>query len=351
MPDLLERVTGFLAITLDVFTQKIRLRGLPAIDSIGGPAEGLTYIVTGPTSGIGKETAAALLRRKAHVVLACRDEKRGEQLRLSLEQNAKANGNSRPQAEVMLLDVSSMQSVRSFAQQWNQRQKPLHCLINNAGVFDMSSSQGYTQSKDGFELHMATNYLGPFLLTMLLLPSLRRSGTKDRPARVVNLASKMADTCTLNMRDPQLSRPNAWGGVYAYSHSKLCQVIATAELRRRLAGDSRVFVCALDPGEAITSVTRTIPGWADYIYRVILKSVLLTPEQGARSSVHCATCKDIVQQNRPSQCFINFTCKPIRPKPRFVDPVAGKWLWRWSAETISLPAELDLPEQLTAKTA
>lgn len=75
------------------------------------------------------------------VVLACRDEKRGEQLRLSLEQNAKANGNSRPQAEVMLLDVSSMQSVRSFAQQWNQRQKPLHCLINNAGVFDMSSSK------------------------------------------------------------------------------------------------------------------------------------------------------------------------------------------------------------------
>lgn len=72
---------------------------------------------------------------------------------------------------------------------------------------------------------------------------------------------------------------------------------------------------------------------------------------GARSSVHCATCKDIVQQNRPSQCFINFTCKPIRPKPRFVDPVAGKWLWRWSAETTSLPAELDLPEQLTAKTA
>ena len=71
------------------------------------------------------------------MVLACRDEKRGEQLRISLEENAKQHGNSKPQAEVMLLDVSSLQSVRSFAEQWNQRQQQLHCLINNAGIFDI----------------------------------------------------------------------------------------------------------------------------------------------------------------------------------------------------------------------
>ena len=80
---------------------------------------------------------------------------------------------------------------------------------------------------------------------------------------------------------------------YLQNHHKLgfaLQVIATAEMRRRLAGDSRVFVCALDPGEAITSVTRTIPGWADYIYRVVLKSVLLTPEQGnAQYCIRLAT--------------------------------------------------------------
>ena len=186
------------------------------------------------------------------MVLACRDEKRGEQLRVALEANAQEHGNSKPQAEVMLLDVSSLQSVRSFVQRWNQQQRPLHCLINNAGIFDIGGSkpdclvlplrqlllsaipdvfkdyyqlrwyahaslhvcalqhsitspasmhksgpistslgkagysdvvvcgtgQGYAKSKDGLELHMATNYLGPFLLTMLLLPSLQRSASK-----------------------------------------------------------------------------------------------------------------------------------------------------------------------------
>lgn len=69
------------------------------------------------------------------VVLACRDQKRGEQLRLTLEDNARQHGNEKPKAEVMLLDVSSVQSVRSFAQKWNHR--PLHCLVNNAGIFDI----------------------------------------------------------------------------------------------------------------------------------------------------------------------------------------------------------------------
>jgi len=75
------------------------------------------------------------------VVLACRDEKRGEQLKVALEANAKEHGNSKPQAEVMLLDVSSLQSVRSFVQRWNQQQRPLHCLINNAGIFDIGGSK------------------------------------------------------------------------------------------------------------------------------------------------------------------------------------------------------------------
>ena len=80
------------------------------------------------------------------VVLACRDEKRGEQLRVHLEENAKEHGNSKPQAEVMLLDVSSLQSVRNFAQHWNQQQRPLHCLINNAGIFNIGGSKDASQS-------------------------------------------------------------------------------------------------------------------------------------------------------------------------------------------------------------
>ena len=73
------------------------------------------------------------------VVLACRDQKRGEQLKLYLEENARQHGNDNPQAELMLLDVSSLQSVRSFAHSWNQR--PLHCLVNNAGIFDIGGGE------------------------------------------------------------------------------------------------------------------------------------------------------------------------------------------------------------------
>ena len=74
------------------------------------------------------------------VILACRDKVRGENLKLSLEENAKEHGNTSPTAEVMLLDVSSLQSVRSFAKQWHQQRRPLHGLINNAGIFDIGSS-------------------------------------------------------------------------------------------------------------------------------------------------------------------------------------------------------------------
>ena len=74
------------------------------------------------------------------VILACRDKARGEKLKISLEENARDHGNARPDAEVMLLDVSSLQSVRSFANQWHQQQRPLHGLINNAGIFDIGSS-------------------------------------------------------------------------------------------------------------------------------------------------------------------------------------------------------------------
>ena len=94
------------------------------------------YFISGRHSDSNNLTIPAFA-----VVLACRDETRGEQLRVALEANAKEHGNSKPQAEVMLLDVSSLQSVRSFVQRWNQQQRPLHCLINNAGIFDIGGSK------------------------------------------------------------------------------------------------------------------------------------------------------------------------------------------------------------------
>jgi retinol dehydrogenase 12 len=178
---------------------------LPPLDLIGSPVPpGTVCIVTGPTSGIGKETAAELARRGAHgallfpllgrineeysflviamllstpfpaVVLACRSVERGEIVRRLLEHSA---GNGRadglPKVDVMELDLSSLISIRRFSLEWERRGLPLHVLVNNAGLFAMSAARADTV--DGLESHMATNHLGHFLLTLLLVPAMKRA--------------------------------------------------------------------------------------------------------------------------------------------------------------------------------
>lgn len=177
----------------------MRFDKIPDLSAIGGPVEGLVAIVTGPTSGIGKETATELARRGAHgnyltfslhlhwnlmagplrdnavlyhhaVILACRSVSRGKALKTKLEQAAKAAGQPKPKLQVMQLDLSSLSSIREFAAAWEATGLPLHILINNAGILSLGAARAETE--DGFESHIGTNHLGHFLLTMSLLPSL-----------------------------------------------------------------------------------------------------------------------------------------------------------------------------------
>ena len=203
----------------------------------------MRIIVTGPTSGIGKEIARRLARDGAEVILACRDVKRGEQ---TAEQIAHEAAVDRP--AVIPVDTSSPVSVSEFAREFKQRYDRLDVLVNNAGVL---CPQRQT-SVDGIELTFATNVIGYYLMTNELLDVLRRSAH----ARVVNVASTFAGN--LDLDDPQFQR-RPYDGMHAYAQSKACDRMLTWAFARRLA-DTGISVNAMAPGLVTeTKLYRDLP--------------------------------------------------------------------------------------------
>jgi NAD(P)-dependent dehydrogenase (short-subunit alcohol dehydrogenase family) len=194
---------------------------------------GKRVIITGPTSGFGKEMAVELAALGAELVLACRDLARGER---TVDEIARRTGAKN--CVVMPIDTSSQQSIHEFVQQYRARYPRLDVLINNAGI---NRSQRQT-SVDGIELTFATNVLGYYLLTRDLLDLLRASA----PARIVNMASSFASN--LDLTDLQFER-RAYDGRKAYAQSKACDRMLTWAFARRLAG-SGVTANALAPGLA-----------------------------------------------------------------------------------------------------
>ncbi|KAG7483650.1 hypothetical protein MATL_G00040630 [Megalops atlanticus] len=204
---------------------------------------GKTVIVTGGNTGIGKTTALDLARRGARVILACRDQQRAE---AAIRDIRRESGNN--EVVYMHLDLASLKSVRSFAETFLQTEPRLDLLINNAGIF-MSG-----KTEDSFGMIFDVNHLGHFLLTLLLLERLKESG----PSRVVNVASKAHYFGTIDFNC--LSTHNELGvgtsgfEVFKlYSHSKLCNVLFTYELAKRLQG-TNVTCYSLHPGAVKTEI-------------------------------------------------------------------------------------------------
>ena len=200
---------------------------------------GRLVLVTGATSGIGREAARQLARRGARVVLGVRDTERGAAVARSIESAGGA-------AEVLRVDLSSFASVREAAARFAETHPALDILINNAGV----ALRRRQVSRDGHELTWQTNFLGGFLLTRLLLPSLRRG---SRP-RVVNVASEAHRVGRIDWDDLEMER--RYGGFQAYANSKLAQILFTRELARR---EPALAAFALHPGAIATRIWRDIP--------------------------------------------------------------------------------------------
>jgi NAD(P)-dependent dehydrogenase (short-subunit alcohol dehydrogenase family) len=213
------------------------------------PLAGKRVIITGANSGIGYHAALKLARKGAQVVLACRDQQRGEDARARLHADSPGT-----HTELAILDLASLNSVRDFAEKELARHRPLHILINNAGVM---APPRRLQTADGFELQFGTNVLGHFALTALLMPALEQAAaaSSDRP-RIVTVASSAHRRGRLNFDDLQSTK--TYSPMGAYQQSKLANLIVALELDRRLhAANSRVMSVAAHPGIANTNLFRT----------------------------------------------------------------------------------------------
>lgn len=236
--------------------------------------KGRTFLVTGANTGIGKETVRALAGRGARIVMAGRSE---EKNRAAMKEIADETGNT--DLDFIPLDLGDLASVRTAAATFLASGEPLHVLINNAGL---AGSRGMTSS--GFELAFGTNHVGTFLFTELLRDHIVASG----PGRIVNVAS------TGHYRPKGID----WDAVRRttvtrtafdeYCVSKLANVLHAQELGRRLEGTG-VTTYSLHPGTIASDVWREVPPGLRQVMKLFMKST----EQGARTSLYCATSPDV----------------------------------------------------------
>jgi NAD(P)-dependent dehydrogenase (short-subunit alcohol dehydrogenase family) len=242
---------------------RIRSRGWRVKDL--GRMDGKVVLVTGATAGLGIAAAERFARLGATVWLVGRSRERAEQARAVIERS----GNDRVQ--IGLCDLSSLDSVRGFAGRFCDESPRLDVLVNNAGVLP----QRRTLSGDGIELALATNVIGPFLLTELLIPILRDSA----PARIVNVSSGGMYTQKIRVDDLQSERGD-FDGPTVYARTKRAEVILTELWAERLAGTG-VVVHAMHPGWADTpGVRSSLPR-----FHKLTRPLLRTPDQGADTIV------------------------------------------------------------------
>jgi retinol dehydrogenase 12 len=273
---------------------------------------GRTFLVTGGNTGIGRATAIALARDGGRVYIACRSAPAGEAAVAAIKAAAGSSA-----VWLLRLDLASLESVRSCAAGFLDRDEALHVLINNAGV---GGQRGLTE--DGFELHFGVNHLGHFALTALLLERLKASGPD---ARIVNVSSE-AHYSAPGVDFDAVRRRTSFTGQREYAMSKLCNVLFTTELASRLSG-AGVSAYALHPGVVASDIWRRVPWPA----RELIKRRMLTVEEGAVTSVYCATSAEAADQS--GQYYDKCA---VRAPSRVVTRELAELLWKHSAEWTGL---------------
>ncbi|XP_075883931.1 dehydrogenase/reductase SDR family member 13-like [Nelusetta ayraudi] len=277
---------------------------------------GKTVIVTGANTGIGKATAMNLARRRARVIMACRDRQRAE---AAIQEIIQETGNK--QVVFMQLDLASLKSVRSFAESFLQSESRLDVLINNAGLINDGTTE------EGFGLIFAVNHLGHFLLTVLLLERLKASG----PSRVVTVASKGYKLGNIDFNylkaHKDLNEGNSDYQLFKkYSHSKLCNVLFTYELAKRLQG-SAVTCYSLHPGAIKTEIGRYSRFWWRLVLWPIVFLLFVDSESGAQTTLHCALEQGIEQF---SGHYFSECTPQVNIESKARDDASAKKLWELS---------------------
>lgn len=230
--------------------------------------EGQRILITGGNSGIGLVASRELARQGAEVILACRDTDKTKRALESINANAATPAVNLP------VDLASLASVRHLAETFLERYDRLDVLINNAGLFPARQQL----TADGFEMQIGVNHLSHFLLTNLLLDTLRSSA----PARVVTVSSKLHLKGQIDF--DSFKDVAKYSAQVAYNQSKLANVLFSAELAERLQG-SGVTANALHPGGVATDIVRDLP----WLVRKLIGMIFISPEQGAKTTLMLAS--------------------------------------------------------------
>ncbi len=283
---------------------------------------GKFFLVTGANAGIGRATVTALAERGATVTLAARSEDKTRPVLTELQARF-------PDAKLhfLKLDLADLAATDRAAKEYLASGRKLDVLINNAGL---AGTPGLT--KDGFEMTIGTNHLGPFHFTNLLLPLL-----KDAPqGRIVNVSSKAhvrakglyldEARTSATTHSARFLRARLGSALRMYGASKLMNVLHANELARRLS-DTKISTYSLHPGVVASDVWRNVPGFV----RPIMKLFMITNEEGALTSLHCATSPDVA--GLTARYWDK--CREARMNPLAKDEKLAKELWTWSEKAVS----------------
>jgi retinol dehydrogenase-12 len=280
---------------------------------MAGPAR--VALVTGASAGIGLYTALGLARAGFHVIMAGRDGARTEAACRTVAGRAGSTG-----VEPALADLASLAAVRQLAESVLATHDRLDLLVNNAGLM----TPRFQLSEDGYELTLAVNHLAPFLLTNLLQGRLRASA----PSRIVTVASQAHRGARLDVA--ALNSAEDWSPLKAYGRSKLCNILFTRALARRLRGSLVVTAC-LHPGVVATAIGDSAGGVVGFGWRLV-KRFLITPEKGAETPLFLATVADPA----PFDGAYVIDRRVARPDAAALDDEFGEILWRESARLVGL---------------
>jgi NAD(P)-dependent dehydrogenase (short-subunit alcohol dehydrogenase family) len=269
-------------------------------------------VISGPTNGIGRETAKVLSTQGFKLLLLCRDAVKGNALIAELDS---AN------CILIICDLSSLDSVREAAAVIINTVDRVDVLINNAGI--VASSREL--NADGFELMFATNHLGPFLLTNLLLPKIIAAPQ----GRIVNVASA-AHGFVKKIQFDDLNYAKGFNTFGTYGHSKLCNMLMTLTLCEKLI-DTNVVCNSLHPGAVSTNLGTQNGLFAKAVFNLV-RPFFRSVAKGAQSSVWLASSDDAARLND----LYFYDCKPIKPKPWARDKATADKLWLISEQLTGL---------------
>lgn len=282
----------------------------------------MNILITGPTNGIGRETALTLASEGHKLFLLCRNPSAAETLRHEILTHKNA-----PEPVILIANLSDIKSIHHAAETFLALDEPLDVLVNNAGVMN-TSRQTIIVGGQELEEMFVVNHLGHHLLTNLLLPSLNKAASiRGKPSRIVVVASEAHALFCKGLTLDDLSRSKKFSSMRVYGESKLANIFMMKTLAKKL-DPQKVIINALHPGAVNSKLGDNNKHWYAPILKLLLAIFFISPKKGAQTSLYLAT------QAEDTQGLYFYKSKPYRLKPWALDEAAAQQLWDYSDDVL-----------------